>query len=404
MRARVLTILGTRPEAIKLAPVILQLGMLRHRVRSRVCVTAQHRHLVDEVLDLFDIRADHDLRVMEEDQSPAQVMARTLQRLEPVLALEQPDWVLVEGDTTTVAAASLAAFYAGCQIGHVEAGLRSFDLRQPFPEEAHRRIATTLANLHFAPTVMAARNLMREGVATGRIVTTGNPVVDALRRVAQMPPDGHPEPLAGLPANRRILLVTAHRRESFGEPLRRICEGLLRIVRARSDVHVVLPVHPNPNVREPVSRLLGGTAGISLVPPMGYASLVRLLGRCYLVLTDSGGLQEEAPSLGKPVLVLRDTTERWEAVTAGVAMLVGFDPERIASSVTRLLDEPGAYRRMCEGPGLFGDGHAAERIVTTLLGRTATAVQPASGPWPGQRPTCFDLPISPEARSLWLAR
>lgn len=365
---RVLSVFGTRPEAVKMAPVIKAFEWHPGKVVSRVCVTAQHRQMLDQVLDLFDITPDYDLDVMRDDQSPAQVAAAVLNGLESVLQSERPDWVLVQGDTTTVAAASLAAFYARVKVGHVEAGLRTWDKRQPFPEEINRRVAGAIADLHFAPTAWARDNLLREGVPPETIHVTGNPVIDALLMVADKPYDSESGPLAGLPWERRIILVTAHRRENFGRPLESICAALLDIAqRYRGEVHIVYPVHLNPNVQEPVYRLLGGQPGITLLSPLDYLSLVYLMKRCFLVLTDSGGIQEEAPGLGKPVLVLREATERPEGVEAGTVRLVGADRERIVAETVRLLEDAEAYRRMAQAVNPYGDGHAAERIVRVLL-------------------------------------
>jgi UDP-N-acetylglucosamine 2-epimerase (non-hydrolysing) len=351
-----------------MAPVIKALERHPGSVVSRVCVTAQHRQMLDQVLDLFDITPDYDLDVMQDNQSPTQVAAAVLSGLESVLQLEQLDWVLVQGDTTTVTAASLAAFYTGVRVGHVEAGLRTWDKRQPFPEEINRRVAGTIADLHFAPTAWARDNLLREGVPPETVYVTGNPVIDALLTVADEPYDPKSGPLAGLPWERRIILVTAHRRESFGRPLEEVCKALLEIARRyEGDVHIVYPVHLNPNVQEPAYRLLGGQPGITLLPPLDYLPLVYLMKRCTLVITDSGGIQEEAPGLGKPVLVLREVTERPEGVEAGTVRLVGTDRERIVAETVRLLDDAEAYRGMAQAVNPYGDGHAAERIVRVLL-------------------------------------
>ncbi len=364
---RILSIFGTRPEAIKLAPVIRELERHPQKVRSRVCVTAQHREMLDQVLDLFGIVPDVDLDLMRPNQTPSQVAAAVLEQLDAVLQKERPDWVLVQGDTTTVLAASLAAYHRRVRVGHVEAGLRTRDKWRPFPEEMNRRLADHLSDLHFAPTEQARQNLLREGLPDETIHVTGNPVIDALLEIA-----GRPwEPLAGhpfsrLPQDRRLVLVTAHRRESFGRPLLQICAALRHLAR-RDDLHLVYPVHRNPNVWEPVHRELGAEPGITLLPPVDYGELVYLLKRCTLVLTDSGGIQEEAPALGKPVLVLRERTERPEGIEAGVARLVGTDPQRIVAEAGRLLDDPQAYEAMARAVNPYGDGHAAERIVAALL-------------------------------------
>jgi UDP-N-acetylglucosamine 2-epimerase (non-hydrolysing) len=385
---KVLSVFGTRPEAIKMAPVVMELRKHADRVKSVVCVTAQHREMLDQVLDLFGIEPEYDLGVMEDNQSPTQVAAAVLARLEPILRRERPDWVLVQGDTTTVAAASLAAFYTRVKVGHVEAGLRTHDKWQPFPEEVNRRVAGVVADLHFAPTARARENLLREGVPRGRILVTGNPVIDALHWVA----DGllgdrrvwegrvHPS-LRALPSgDGKMILVTAHRRENFGRPLENICRALRAIAeRYDGSVRIVYPVHLNPNVWEPVHGLLGGIPNITLTPPLDYLSLVHLMKRSYLVLTDSGGIQEEAPGLGKPVLVLREVTERPEAVEAGTVRLVGTDAARITEAVQLLLEDPTEYERMARAINPYGDGLAAQRIVARLLGEEVDEFRPGDG-------------------------
>lgn len=365
---KVLAVIGTRPEAVKMAPVIKELRQKTGRIVSRVCVTAQHRQMLDQVLRLFQIAPDYDLNVMEMGQSPAQVAAAVLTRLEPVLLAERPDWVLIQGDTTTVLAAALGAFYVKSRIGHVEAGLRTQQKLQPFPEEINRRMVSAATDLHFAPTPGARANLRREGIPAAMIRVTGNPGIDALQRVLAMPFDPDSGPLRGIPWQRRLILATAHRRENFGAPLEQICLALRDLAEAYADdVQIVYPVHPNPNVREPVRQLLGGRPGVTLLDPLDYQPLVYLMQRATLVLTDSGGLQEEAPGLGKPVLVLREVTERPEAVEAGTARLVGANRTRIVADARRLLDNPAEYRRMACAVNPYGDGHAAERIVQALL-------------------------------------
>jgi UDP-N-acetylglucosamine 2-epimerase (non-hydrolysing) len=362
----VLAIVGTRPEAIKMAPVIKELENHPGQIVTRVCVTAQHRQLLDQVLNLFEIVPDYDLNLMQHAQSLAQIAAAVLSKLEPVLTTEQPDWVLVQGDTTTVMAASVAAFYAGVKVGHVEAGLRSYDKAQPFPEEVNRRIAGVIADLHFAPTMKARDNLLHENVPAEAIFLTGNTVIDALQAVAKLPYDFESGPLAKIPWEKRILLVTAHRRENFPS-LQSICNAL-RIIAERyvSSVHIVYPVHPNPHVWEPVQHWLGDVPGITLLPPLEYLPFVQLLKRSYLVLTDSGGLQEEAPSLAKPVMVLRNRTERPEAITCGTVKLVGTTCENIINETAYLLDNPRAYEEMARPVTPYGDGQAARRIVAAL--------------------------------------
>jgi UDP-N-acetylglucosamine 2-epimerase (non-hydrolysing) len=366
---RILVIFGTRPEAIKMAPVVRALRARPEAFAVRTCATAQHREMLDQVLDLFGITPDVDLDLMRPGQTLSELGARVLAALDPVLVAEQPDWVLVQGDTTTVMMAALAAGHRQIRVAHVEAGLRTGDRRNPFPEEMNRVVTDHVSDLLFAPTETTRANLLREGIPDARIRVTGNTVVDALLAVAAQKWSPEPgSPLAALPADRQWLLVTAHRRESFGEPLARICAALQRIAVERGDqVHIVYPVHRNPQVWEPVQRLLAGLPGISLLPPVDYRSLIYLMSHCRVVLTDSGGLQEEAPSLDKPVLVLRETTERPEALAAGASRITGTDSERIAAETYRLLDDPIAYAAMAAAPNPYGDGHAAVRIADALL-------------------------------------
>jgi UDP-N-acetylglucosamine 2-epimerase (non-hydrolysing) len=364
---RVLSVFGTRPEAVKMAPVVERLRRAPG-VEAGVCVTAQHRQMLDQVLRLFDITPEFDLDLMEPDQALPELTAAVFRGLDPVLEQWRPDWVLVQGDTTTVMAAALLAYYRRIRLGHVEAGLRTGDKWQPFPEEINRRVAGVVADLHFAPTERARGNLLREGVPSDCIVVTGNPVIDALQSIVARPYDEATGPLAAMPSDRRVILLTAHRRENFGAPLEAIFTAVKQLaIRYRDSVHIVYPVHLNPNVRRPAERLLGGVANITLVDPLDYLPMVHLLKRCHLVLTDSGGLQEEAPALGKPVLVLRQVTERPEAIEAGTARLVGTDPHRIEAETRRLLDDPEAYAAMAHAVNPFGDGHAAERIVEALV-------------------------------------
>ena len=369
-RLRILTIVGTRPEAIKLAPVIRALQQ-EPQAEVRVCSTGQHREMLDQALGLFGIRPDYDLRAMAHDQSPAQVGAALLARIEPVLARERPHWVLVQGDTTTAALAALAAYWQRARVGHVEAGLRSFDKWQPFPEEVNRRVISAVADLHFAPTPRARDNLLAEGVPAGRVLVTGNPVIDALQWVAAQPwPPATPElpPAALGRPGERLILVTAHRRENLGAPLEQICLALRDIAaRHGQGVRIVYPVHLNPNVWGPVHRLLGGLPNVVLTPPLAYLPLLEVMKRAWLVLTDSGGIQEEAPGLGKPVLVLRQVTERPEGVEAGTARLVGTERRRIVAEVERLLSDLAAYERMARAVNPYGDGHASQRIARALL-------------------------------------
>jgi len=372
---RALSIFGTRPEAIKLAPVLNRLKQTP-AVESIVCITAQHREMLDQVLGLFEIRPDFDLDIMQPAQPLAELSAAVFRGLEPVLAEVAPDWVLVQGDTTTVMCAALLAYYHRVKIGHVEAGLRTGDKFQPFPEEVNRQVLGVVGDLHFAPTDWARDNLLREGIPAERIVVTGNTVIDALHEVVARPLDRSAGPLAGVDDSQQIILVTAHRRENFGAPLERIFSALRSIAIAYAGkVTLIYPVHLNPKVQEPAHRLLVGVPNIRLIKPVDYLSMVHLMKRAHLILTDSGGIQEEAPALGKPVLVLREKTERPEALQAGTAILVGTDPERIVRETRRLLDDPAAYTAMAKAVNPFGDGHAAERIVAALL-RSHASAQP----------------------------
>ena len=374
---KVIVVFGTRPEAIKLSPVIHELKRrsVASTVRTLVCVTAQHRHMLDQVLSLFDIECDYDLNVMEENQSLSRVAGAVLSQLQLILEKERPDWVLVQGDTVSVAAASLAAFYARLRVAHVEAGLRTHNKWGPFPEEINRRVVGLVADLHFAPTKHARQNLLDEGVPPDHVLITGNPVIDALHWVAGRPPTTS---VSGLNNDgQRLILVTAHRRENFGAPLENICLALRDIADYGKDtVRIVYPVHLNPSVQEPVHRVLGSLGNVSLLPPLDYPSMVHLMKRAYLVLTDSGGIQEEAPSLGKPVLVLRDVTERPEAVAAGTALLVGTEREGIVAATTELMDNPPRYERMAQAINPYGDGHASARIVAGLLGEPVEQFMP----------------------------
>ncbi len=363
---KVLSVFGTRPEAIKMAPVIKELRLHSASIESRVCVTAQHREMLDQVLDLFQIAPDHDLNIMQENQTLASVTSNVLARLDEVIAAETPDWILTQGDTTTAMVASLGGFYRGVKVGHVEAGLRTWNRHHPFPEEINRRIADAVCDLHFAPTEEARSNLLREGIDNTSIVVTGNTVIDALLDVAGRPYAWDSGPLGRVSREKRIILVTAHRRENFGEPLEAICRAL-REIGSRGDITIVYPVHMNPNVRRVVERL-EGSEGVVLTDPLDYLPLVHLMKACYLVLTDSGGLQEEAPGLGKPVLVMRETTERPEGVAAGTVKLVGTNTSTIIAEVSRLLDDSTEYEKMSRAVNPYGDGLASQRIVAHLLG------------------------------------
>ena len=361
---RVLIIFGTRPEAIKLATVILELRKYPEDVEDLVCVTAQHREMLDQILSWFEITPDYDLNLMEPDQGLAQFASRALVAITEVLEHVRPDVVLVQGDTTTVMMAALAAFYKHIPVGHVEAGLRTRDRYNPFPEEINRRVAGVLATYHFAPTERAAAALRAEQVFEDAIYVTGNTVVDALLMTMSRPVDLD---LGFNWDNRRLILVTAHRRESFGAPFESLCLALRNLVERNPDVEIIYPVHLNPNVREPVWRLLSGQERIHLIEPLRYEQFVHLMSRACLILTDSGGIQEEAPVLGKPTLVMRNTTERSEAIEAGTARLVGTNRERIVAETERLLLDPDAYRAMALAGSPFGDGKTAQRIVDILL-------------------------------------
>lgn len=364
---KILAAFGTRPEAIKMAPVVKELHRHPADLICRVCVTGQHRQMLDQVIKLFQIEPDYDLNVMEEQQSPSEVVANVLTQIDYVLSAERPDWVLVQGDTTTAMAVSLAAYHRRIRIGHVEAALRTWDKFRPFPEEINRKIIDAVADLHFAPTVAARQNLVKEGLEPQTILITGNTVIDALLEIKKQPFDVQSSPLRGVPLDKRMLLVTAHRRENFGRPLESICRALLKIARGYADaVHTVYPVHLNPHVQETVRPLLDRVRNITLLPPMDYQSFVQLMSLSYLILTDSGGVQEEAPSLGVPVLVLRELTERPEVVEAGAAIVVGTNTEAILCEATRLLDDRQAHRRMARAVNPYGDGHASVRIVRAL--------------------------------------
>ena len=365
-RPRILCVFGTRPEAIKMAPVIRALAAPSSGLEPVVCVTDQHREMLDQVLRFFDVTPDHRLGVMRPGQTPSEIAARVLERLPAVIDDVRPAGVLVQGDTTTTVAAALAAFHARVPVGHVEAGLRTNRLDAPFPEEANRRLTTVVARWHFAPTPGARENLLREHVTASSVVVTGNPGVDALLWAVERLRDRQVGPRLPAEATRRLVLVTAHRRESFGAPFVELCRALRGLAERNPDVELVYPVHLNPQVQEPVRRILRAHPRIHLLPPVGYAELVDLLRRCHLVLTDSGGIQEEAPSLGKPVLVLRDTTERGEGIAAGTARLVGTSRRRIVAETERLLGDAAAYEAMARAHNPYGDGRASERIVRVL--------------------------------------
>lgn len=368
---KTLCIFGTRPEAIKMAPLALALAA-DERFDAKVCVTGQHREMLDQVLDLFGITPDFDLNIMKPGQDLTDITTAILQGLKTLLAEEKPDVVLVHGDTATTFAATLAAYYQQIPVGHVEAGLRTGNLYSPWPEEGNRKLTGTLATYHFAPTPASRQNLLNEGVADEAIHVTGNTVIDALLNVvAKLDTDvelrqGFTEQFSFLNANKRLILVTGHRRESFGGGFERICEALVQVARQHPDVEILYPVHLNPNVREPVNRLLNGIDNIHLIEPLDYLPFVYLMSRAHLILTDSGGIQEEAPSLGKPVLVMRDTTERPEAVDAGTVKLVGTDVSTIVKELNTLLSNQEAYQQMSRAHNPYGDGQACQRILDAL--------------------------------------
>jgi len=371
---RVLAVFGTRPEAIKLAPVILQLRETPG-VACRTCATAQHRSMLDQVLQLFGIIADHDLDVMAPNQTLDSLTARVLTGTARVIAAEKPDLVMVQGDTTTCFTAALAAFYARVPIAHVEAGLRTGDLTAPFPEEANRALVSRIADFHFAPTSRARDNLVAEGISENRISVTGNTVIDALfavRDQVRALPDEHWTQRFGAAASQwrsggKRVLITGHRRENFGRGFEDLCNAICTLAGRHPDWRFLYPVHLNPNVQQPVRRILGGLENVMLLDPQDYLPFVWLMDTADLILTDSGGVQEEAPSLGKPVLVMRDVTERPEAVEAGTVLLVGTDRDRIINGVESVLLDPALYARMARAHNPYGDGRAAERIVTELV-------------------------------------
>jgi len=368
---KVLTVFGTRPEAIKMAPLVHALAGDAD-FEAKVCVTAQHREMLDQVLKLFEITPDYDLNIMKPGQDLTDITCRILEGLKSVFADFQPDVVLVHGDTATTMATSLAAFYHRIPVGHVEAGLRTGDLYSPWPEEANRKIAGHLAMYHFAPTENSRQNLLKESIPDSHIFVTGNSVIDALLWVRDkvMSDQYMMEKLAAnypfIDSNKKMILVTGHRRESFGGGFERICHALAEIAQAHPDVQVVYPVHLNPNVSEPVKRILHDIDNIILISPQDYLPFVYLMNHAYLILTDSGGIQEEAPSLGKPVLVMRDTTERPEAVDAGTVRLVGTDTQKIVKEVNRLLTDDAEYHEMSRAHNPYGDGHACQRILAAL--------------------------------------
>ena len=363
-KCKVMTVFGTRPEAIKMAPVVLALDAHRDQFESIVCVTAQHREMLDQVLKLFQIQPQIDLNIMKPNQDLFQITTAVLNGMKEVLQEVQPDIVLVHGDTTTSMAASLASFYLRIPVGHVEAGLRTFDKYYPFPEEINRVVTDAITTLHFAPTERSKENLIHSGITDKGIYLTGNTVIDALFHTLQQP-QASPLPV-DLDLDKRLILVTVHRRENFGEPLQDICRALKDLVMQQPDVEMVIPVHPNPNVRQVVHETLGPVDRIHLIEPQEYEPFCRLMERSSIILTDSGGVQEEAPSLSKPVLVLRDETERPEAVDMGTVKLVGPHYDKIMQEATALLTDPAAYNAMAKAANPYGDGKASERIIEAL--------------------------------------
>ena len=374
-KIKVMSIFGTRPEAIKMAPVVRALMRHSDAIETRTLVTAQHREMLDQVLHLFRITPDYDLNIMAAGQTLFDITSRAMLGINEVFQKERPDLVLVHGDTTTTFAGALAAYYHQIPVGHVEAGLRTHDIYSPFPEEMNRRLTGGIATLHFAPTATAHENLRAEGIPEGRIFITGNTVIDALHHTVR-PDYVLPAELGSVDfAEHRVLLVTTHRRENLGEPMRHVYRAIRDIIEELDDVEVIFPVHRNPKVREIVQEELGGLERVHLIDPLDYEPFANLMARVDIVLTDSGGIQEEAPALGKPVLVLRDTTERPEAVTAGTVRLIGTDERRVYEETMRLLTEPTAYTHMAEAVNPYGDGEAARRIIEAILyhaGRTQT--------------------------------
>ena len=367
-RRKIVTIMGTRPEAIKMAPVIRELERRGGVFDHTVVTTAQHREMLDQVLSVFNIKPDIDLGLMKHDHGLADFASRSLSAVSDLLAQLRPDAILIQGDTTTAMTAALAAFYQKIRVGHVEAGLRSFDRRNPFPEEINRRIAGCLADMHFAPTERARLNLLREGTSEEDVFVTGNTIVDALQSIDT---DGgfDDENLSKIEMQgKRVLLVTAHRRENHGEPLRSLCRALKTLANMFDDVEIIYPVHLNVNVTRPATEELGG-ARVHLLKPISYSDLLRLMARCYFILTDSGGVQEEAPSFHKPVLVLREVTERPELIEAGGGKVIGASHDRVVEEAARLLTDRSEFERMKAAVNPFGDGHAAERIVDILAQR-----------------------------------
>jgi len=361
---KILFVFGTRPEAIKMAPVLAEAK--NRGLSTVVCTTAQHRQMLDQVLDLFSIKPDYDLDIMTPGQTLPALTARLIQELDRVVAEVKPDWILVQGDTTSAMAGALVAFYHKTKIGHIEAGLRTYDNFQPFPEEVNRRIIDIMADAYFAPTEMTANNLLREGIPEDRVFVTGNTVVDALLEVAEKPFDWEGSVLQEISRERPMVLITAHRRESFGTPFRNLCQALRDLAEKYPQVQFVYPVHLNPNVQAPVRELLQNTPNIRLLPPAEYVVFTQLMKNACLILTDSGGVQEEGPTFGVPVLVMRETTERPEGIEAGVSRLVGTDRDRIFSEASAILQQVVEARDLSLAPNPYGDGHASGRILDAI--------------------------------------
>lgn len=370
-KLRVLSVFGTRPEAIKMAPVVKALSG-HPKIESKICVTAQHRQMLDQILELFQIKPDFDLNLMQTNQSLAQLSASIFTSLDPILVDTAPDWILLQGDTTTVSIAALLGYYRRIHVGHIEAGLRSHDKWAPFPEEINRRIASVIADLHFAPTEGNRQNLLKEGVPDSAIVVTGNPIIDAINYISTQPEPAQLSDLLHksdlLNSKKRLVLITAHRRENFGQPILDICSAIKKLAHLYyEDTVFIYPVHLNPNIQEPVYRELSGISNLHLVPPLDYLEMVHLMKNSYLILTDSGGIQEEATSMSIPTLVLRKTTERPEGVTAGILKLVGSNPELIFDETCKLLNNTNYRESTSNADNPFGDGHAAEHILKGLL-------------------------------------
>ena len=388
---KVLAVIGTRPEAIKVMPVVRALSDTAG-IEVRTCVTGQHREMLDQMLRTFDLRPDHDLDIMVHGQSTTQIARSVMDGIEKVVQAERPDWVLVQGDTTTAMAAAIAAFHEGVHVGHIEAGLRTGLLHSPFPEEGNRKLAAAISEIHFAPTAWAAENLHREGIRSEAVIVTGNTVIDALHQTQRSPFDPGSAGLGGLLESdpRHMVLVTAHRRENFGTPIERICHAVRTVAVRHPDVLFVCPVHLNPTVRAPFFRILAGRENVALLPPLNYRAMVWALHSCSFVVTDSGGLQEEAAGLRKPVLVLRDSTERPEGVSAGVARLVGTRTDAVEGAIEELISDVPLYRRMASCPNPYGDGRAGERIAAAIAAHRSPRLREDARPPALEAPEVLD--------------